>query len=260
MTKHAYTEDALVERATVEVLASLKWSTVSAVDEIFGPDGTIGRQHEREVVLVPRLRAALATLNPEAPAGALDLAIDELLLDRVAMGPAAANREVHRLLTEGVTVTLKDERTGKDEPRTLRVVDWDLPGENDFLAVEQLSVRGPLYTCIPDEVLFVNGLPWVVIELKRPGVPARQAFDENLTSYKHAQNPSTRAFPVPIPPTCSRRRPASSSSMSTSGMGGQREHSALSPKDADASFSVRDHGWRVVGRKGDCNEAFRKAG
>lgn len=52
------------------------------------------------------------------------------------------------------------------------------------MLVSQLSVVGNLYTCRPDLVGFVNGLPWVVIELKKPGVPARAAFDENLTHYK----------------------------------------------------------------------------
>jgi type I restriction enzyme R subunit len=89
---------------------------------------------------------------------------------------------------------VKDPRSGKDEPRTLRVVDWDQPEANDFLAVRQLRLQGPLYNCIPDVVLFVNGLPWVVIELKRPSVPARQGFDENLTSYKHPQNGVPQLF------------------------------------------------------------------
>ncbi len=56
--------------------------------------------------------------------------------------------------------------------------------DNEFLLVSQFSVTGALYTCRPDLVSFVNGLPLVVIELKKPGVPARAAFDENLTHYK----------------------------------------------------------------------------
>jgi type I restriction enzyme R subunit len=194
MTGHAYSESALVERATMDVCQSLGWTTVSAARETFGAQGTLGRESQHEVALVPRLRAALVRLNPGVPAAAIELAVDELLRDRVAMGPAAANREVHRLLAEGVKLTVKDERTGQDEPRTLRVIDWERPADNDFLAVSQLSLKGPLYTCIPDVVLFVNGLPWVVIELKRPGVPVRQAFDENLTSYKHPQNGVPRLF------------------------------------------------------------------
>ena len=66
----------------------------------------------------------------------------------------------------------------------MQVIDWEQPANNDFLLVSQFSVTGALYTCRPDLVGFVNGLPLVVIELKKPGVPARAAFDENLTHYK----------------------------------------------------------------------------
>ena len=76
----------------------------------------------------------------------------------------------------------------------MRVVDWENPAANDFLLVSQMTVTGALYTCRPDLIGFVNGLPWVVIELKKPGVAARQAFDENLTSYKHAQNGIPQLF------------------------------------------------------------------
>lgn len=51
----------------------------------------------------------------------------------------------------------------------VRVIDWERPDENDFLLVSQLSVTGALYTCQPDSVGFVNGLPPVVTELKKPG-------------------------------------------------------------------------------------------
>jgi hypothetical protein len=64
------------------------------------------------------------------------------------------------------------------------VVNWERLTNNDFLLVSQFSVTGALYTCRPDLVGFVNGLPLVVIELKKLGVPARAAFDENLTHYK----------------------------------------------------------------------------
>ena len=60
---------------------------------------------------------------------------------------------------------------------------------NDFLLVSQFSVTGALYTCRADLVGFVNGLPLVVIELKKPGVPARAAFDENLRQLQAAEDP-----------------------------------------------------------------------
>ncbi len=100
----------------------------------------------------------------------------------------AANRDFFKIATDGIKLAIKNADTHKEETLTLRVVDWDKENLNDFLAVAQFSMQGPLYKCIPDITLFVNGLPWVVIELKRQGVPAKQGFDDNLTSYKHPQN------------------------------------------------------------------------
>jgi type I restriction enzyme R subunit len=224
---HAYTEDQLVEQPAIGLFAELGWQTVVALEEVFGPAGTLQRETPGEVVLAARLRAALARLNPALPPDAITAAVDELTRDRSAMSLPAANREVYMLLKEGIRVSIaqpedspsapallprgegscalpstsgrgtKGEGRGGDSSRRdrggqrterVRVIDWENPAANDFLLVSQFSVTGPLYTCRPDLVGFVNGLPLVVIELKKPGVPARAAFDENLTSYKHPQN------------------------------------------------------------------------
>jgi len=184
MSSHAYTEDQLVEQPAIGLFAALGWQTVSALEETFGAGGTLGRETRGEVVLVERLRAALCKLNPALPPEAIGNAVDELTRDRSAMSLEAANREVYRLLKEGITVSVPDRERGGQKTERLRVVDWEQPEHNDFLLVSQFSVVGSLYTCRPDLVGFVNGLPWVVIELKKPGVPARAAFDENLTHYK----------------------------------------------------------------------------
>lgn len=184
MSLHAYTEDQLVEQPAIGLFADLGWQTVSAMEETFGANGTLGRETKGEVVLTVRLRAALVRLNPAMPAEAINNAIDDIARDRSAMLPAAANREVYQLLKEGITVSVPDHAQGGQKTERLRIVDWENPDNNDFLLVSQLSVTGALYTCRPDLVGFVNGLPWVVIELKKPGVPARAAFDENLTHYK----------------------------------------------------------------------------
>jgi type I restriction enzyme R subunit len=89
------------------------------------------------------------------------------------------------------------------------MMDWQNPAANDFLLVSQFSVTGPLYTCRLDLVGFVNGLPFVVVELKKPGVPARQAFDDNLTSYKHPQNGIPALFGFSATARCSRDNSAS---------------------------------------------------
>ena len=188
MTAHAYTEDQLVEQPAIGLFGELGWQTVVALEEIFGKDGTLGRETPGEVVLQPRLRAALVKLNPSLPPEAISAAVDELSQDRSAMSLEAANREVYLLLKEGIKVSVPDKQSGGQTPKRLQVIDWQNPAANDFLLVSQFSVTGPLYTCRPDLVGFVNGLPLVVIELKKPGVPARAAFDENLTSYKHPQN------------------------------------------------------------------------
>ena len=184
MTSHAYTEDQLVEQPAIALFAELGWQTVSAMEEVFGPSGTLGRETSGEAVLAPRLRAALEKLNPQLPSEAIASAMDELTRDRSAMSLAAANREVCGFLKDGVKVTVPDPERGGLKEERVRVVDWENPAANYFLLVSQMTVTGQLYTCRPDLIGFVNGLPWVVIELKKPGVAARQAFYENLTSYK----------------------------------------------------------------------------
>ncbi len=195
MSPHTWTEDQLVEQPAIGLFAELGWQTVSALDETFRPSPpaplpegegrtSLGRETKGEVVLVERLRAALTMLNADVPPEAIQTAIDELARDRSAMSLVAANREVYRLLKDGIPVSIPDREHGGQKTERLRVVDWAAPARNDFLLVSQFSVVGSLYTCRPDLVGFVNGLPWVVIELKKPGVPARAAFDENLTHYK----------------------------------------------------------------------------
>ncbi|MGI8965209.1 MAG: type I restriction endonuclease subunit R, partial [Limisphaerales bacterium] len=209
----AYTEDQLVEQPAIGLFAELGWATVSAREEIFGTGGTLGRETPSEVVLVSRLRAALERLNPALPSEAISSAVDELTRDRSAMSLAAANREVYLLLKEGIKVSVADtdstphpgplpgrgggggaalrtarSTSGGQKTVRVRVIDWEHPASNDFLLVSQFSVTGRLNTRRPDLVAFVNGLPLVVIELKKPGVPARAAFDENLTCYKHVQD------------------------------------------------------------------------
>lgn len=184
MTAHAYSEDQLVEQPAIGLFAELGWQTLSAQDERFGASGTLGREARGEVVLLGRLRAALVKFNPNLPPEAISNAVDELTRDRSAMSLEAANREVYRLLKEGLVVSVPDRVHGGQKTERLRVVDWEHPANNHFLLVSQFSVTGALYTCRPDLVGFVNGLPWVVIELKKPGVPARAAFDENLRHYK----------------------------------------------------------------------------
>ena len=181
---HTYTEDQLVEQPAIGLFAELGWTTTSALEETFGATGSLLRETKGEVVLVARLRAALERFNPALPLEAIVAAVDELTRDRLAMSLESANREVYLLLKEGIKVSVPDRERGGQKTERLRVIDWENPTNNEFLLVSQFSVTGALYTCRPDLVGFVNGLPLVVIELKKPSEPARAAFDQNLTHYK----------------------------------------------------------------------------
>jgi type I restriction enzyme R subunit len=157
-----------VERAMLEWLAGLGWSTAHGPD-ISPPDARAPgseRASYREVVLARRLREAIARLNPHVPPGARDDALRRVLNPNVP-GLINANRQVHRWLVDGVPVEFqKDGQTRGDR---VRLLDFADVATNDFLAVNQLSVQGPKLTRRPDVLLFVNGLPLIVVELKNPG-------------------------------------------------------------------------------------------
>ena len=141
MSPHAYTEDQLVEQPAIGLFAALGWQTMSAMEETFGAGGTLGRETRGEVVLTDRLRAALTKLNPGLPTEAIQTAIDELARDRSAMSLEAANREVYRLLKEGIPVSIPDRQHGGQKTERLRVVDWAHPEQNDFLLSGQIDVE-----------------------------------------------------------------------------------------------------------------------
>lgn len=188
MTQLSYTEDSLIEQPAIKLFSELGWHTLLASDEIMGVNGTLGRVTKSEVVLTVRLGNILSRLNPSLPIEAVSAAMNELSRDRSAMLPSAANREIWTLMRDGIKVSVPDLASGGQKDERVRVLDWDDPAANDFVLVSQMTITGQLYTCRPDLIAFVNGLPWIVIELKKPGVPAKQGFDDNLTSYKHAQN------------------------------------------------------------------------
>ena len=115
---HAYTEDQLVEQPAIGLFEELGWETVSAAEETFGAGGTLGRMTKMEAVLSGRLRVALEKLNPTLPPEAITSAMDELTRNRSAMSMAAANREVHELLKQGIRVVVADtEASPQPSPR-----------------------------------------------------------------------------------------------------------------------------------------------
>ncbi|MEZ0031265.1 type I restriction enzyme R subunit [Bradyrhizobium japonicum] len=157
-----------VEQAMLQWLSGLGWSIAHGPD-ISPPDArTPGteRASYREVMLAGRLQDAIARLNPHIPAGARDDALRRVLNPNVP-GLVNTNRQVHRWLVDGVPVEFQ--KDGETRGDRVRLVDFTDVAANDWLAVNQFSVQGPNLTRRPDVVLFVNGLPLVVVELKNPG-------------------------------------------------------------------------------------------
>ena len=178
-----YGELALVELPAIDLLASLGWSHKNLYAESFGALGSEGRESETQVVLTRRLRAALEALNPGLPADAYEQAVEQLAQDRSRQIAVNANREVYRLLKDGVKVKVPDEHGGHST-ETLRVIDWAVPDNNEFFLASQMWVAGDMYRRRCDLLGFVNGLPLVFIELKQPAVPLKTAFDDNLRDYR----------------------------------------------------------------------------
>ena len=182
---HLFSEDTLIEQTAMKLLGQLGWRTVDAMDEDFGTEGLLGRESRREVILERELMAALRSLNPDLPEVALRLALEAVTLDRSAMTVIQANRELYELLKGGVPVTFNNAE-GEQVTERVTVIDWNTPENNRFLAVQQLWVTNPdgLWTRRPDVVGFVNGLPWVLVELKAAHKNLVDGFNDNLRDYR----------------------------------------------------------------------------
>jgi len=187
MTLSDFSEARLVEKPTLALLEQLGYEVADGYTELFGAEhvqaGGLGRDDQSQVVLHHRLRQKLTALNPGLPPAAIDAAIDELTLDRSALDATRANQAVHRLLRDGAKVTFTDEDDAR-VTETVRFVDWRTPANNDFLAVSQLWVVGPLHTRRCDIVCFVNGIPLVLLELKASHRSVEHAYRKNLRDYR----------------------------------------------------------------------------
>ncbi len=184
MKNAQYTEDALVEQPAIALLSKLGWETVDAYGEFQHGSSFLERETKAEVVLKSRLRAALLGINPDAPPEAIHAAIEELTRDRSVMDMTAANREIHRLIKDGVRVTVPDPEGDGETVELVRVIDWDNTDNNDYLCCSQFWVTGEMRTCRADLVCFVNGLPLVLFELKASHKRLETAYNENLSDYK----------------------------------------------------------------------------
>ena len=180
----ALTEDALVQRTIADYLETeLGWESAYAWNrEIFGPDGTFGRDSEQEVLLRRPLLAKLQELNPGLPETAYQDAAKKLAATNAAQTTLATNREKHDMLRDGIEVSFRGEN-GRQTSRKLRVFDFDNPEANHFLCVREMWVKGHLYRRRADILGFVNGVPLLFVECKNVNKPLEFAYEQNFKDY-----------------------------------------------------------------------------
>ena len=170
---------------------TLGWLTEAGYSTLYGPDIAVDgdnpeRSDYRQVVLVERLRAAVERLNPAIPAAAREDAIRQVV-DLGTPVLLSANCRFHQLLVGGVPVQYQKGNETRGD--FVRLIDWNSPSPqpspasgrggdlNEWLAINQFSIKGAHHTRRPDVILFVNGLPLVLLELKNPA-------DENADIWK----------------------------------------------------------------------------
>ncbi|MGA2548433.1 MAG: type I restriction endonuclease [Rectinemataceae bacterium] len=167
----------------------LSWFRDSGWDCRYGPDiapdgEAPERSDYREVLLRPRLIEALAKLNPQLPESAIEEAAT--ILSRPKQPSLAMNnRDFHTALVQGLPVEVDED--GERRGDRVRLIDFEIPSNNDFLAVNQFTIMGTKQPRRPDIVLFVNGIPLAVIELKNladESIGIEDAFNQ-LQTYKN---------------------------------------------------------------------------
>ncbi|MEM3609485.1 MAG: type I restriction endonuclease subunit R [Candidatus Anstonellales archaeon] len=149
----------------------IEWLKEMGYDYEFGPDLAPGqitaeRKDFREVILVDRLKRSIRRLNPELPDFAIDEAIDQLIkLEHPNL--EIANKAIYQMLTQGIKLDVRD-KDGKTKGRLIKVIDFENPLNNEFLVVDEFAIQGIERVRRPDIIIFINGIPIAIFELKSP--------------------------------------------------------------------------------------------
>lgn len=172
------------EHIALEQLAEFGWLHVDGKD--LGPAHG-QRKSWDDLVLYPRLRTAIATRYPHLPETAVTAAVDELLKQPPGSDIRQNWEFYQRLTVKAVKVAYRDPLTDTEKHETVRVVDFTNPHGNDLVAASQVRIRSRAREreFVFDIVLYVNGLPLAVIELKKASGPddSRKAYDQ-LQNYR----------------------------------------------------------------------------
>jgi type I restriction enzyme R subunit len=168
-----------IEKATIEVFVhNLGYRHLNCIDK-----DLTGRLNETDVIIKPLLKKKLVELNPTLPPSAIEEAYEQLCQTRLDKSDLMANKEAYGLIKNGVQVEINNAQ-GRKEPATVKVIDFNVKTNNDYLVVSQLWIQGQFIRRRPDLIVFVNGLPLIFIELKNSNIALRNAYDDNLLNYR----------------------------------------------------------------------------
>jgi type I restriction enzyme R subunit len=179
---------------TLTVFESLGYEVLDAASEQDGNYALTGRSHDSEVVLKKRLAQSLFSLNThialDVRAEAISDAVDTLTANRALLDAAEANREIYKLLRDGVPVKINlpagfSSQEGQQE--TVWIIKWDKPGENDFLLVTNFWVNGREGRGRLDFIGFVNGFPLLLPVTRTAGRrenPLENLYETDVSDYK----------------------------------------------------------------------------
>jgi len=156
----------IIEQSAIEILQLQGWEYVYGKE--ISPEGLFcERDNFSQIVLANRLRNAIAKINPDLPIDAQESAVQKVL--RIASpDPLHNNEEFHQLLVEKVKVPYQE--NGYERSHEVALIDFEDPANNHFLVVNQYTIIENNQNKRPDVLLFVNGLPLVVIELKNAAI------------------------------------------------------------------------------------------
>lgn len=179
-----YSENVLVQNSAGNLLQNvLGWEVVLAYNsEKLGSNGTLGRTSYGEVLLTRYFRQALLRLNPWLTPNQLDEVQKKFTAHVSTASLMQINEEKYFLLRDGIPVTVK-RPDGRTEIRSAAVIDFKNPENNHFLAVKEMKIHSQLYRRRTDIVGFVNGIPLLFIELKKPTVDVQNAYIDNYRDY-----------------------------------------------------------------------------
>ena len=181
---HDYSEEKLVQDSACDVLQNkLGWKVAYAYNlEQLGVDGTFGRTSYKEVLLTREIRKVLKRLNPWINEQQIIEAITKLTCRISTASLIQINEEKYNYLRDGIPVTVK-RPDGRTEVKKAAIIDFNNAHNNEFLVVKELIIRGDLYNRRADIVGFVNGIPLLFIEAKRPDIDVRNAYEDNYKDY-----------------------------------------------------------------------------